>query len=196
MIKIGRSQVSSQFLTRKTSHVIDGQYNPHLSLRGQYTEDKPIMFNHLQDPIKPYRLMFEKTKEKADMMDERIDYIGSLIAQEHQIEAFANPARASQESIYAYGRICSDASEGRLNDQSVLLQLSRDVGMGKRVRLNLAKVNDYTLFPGQIVGVFGTNIRGDVFHVEQFLLVKNGYHINEYAFCLTSFFNSLLRLKR
>ncbi|CEP18634.1 hypothetical protein [Parasitella parasitica] len=164
------SQVSSQFLTRKASHVLDGQYNPHLSLRGEYTEDKSIIFNHLQEPIKPYRFMFEKTKEKADMMDERIDFIGSLIAKEHQIEAFANPARASQEPIYAYGRICPDASEGRLNDQSVLLQLSRDVGMGKRVRLNLAKVSDYTLFPGQIVGVFGTNIRGDVFHVEQFLL--------------------------
>ncbi|KAI8643515.1 DNA polymerase alpha/epsilon subunit B-domain-containing protein [Parasitella parasitica] len=164
------SQVSSQFLTRKASHVLDGQYNPHLYLRGEYTEDKAILFNHLQDPIKPYRFMFEKTKEKADMMDERIDFIGSLIAQEHQIEAFANPARANQEPIYAYGRICSDASEGRLNDQSVLLQLSRDVGMGKRVRLNLDKVKDYTLFPGQVVGVFGTNIHGDVFHVEQFLL--------------------------
>ncbi|KAG1062536.1 hypothetical protein G6F42_027398 [Rhizopus arrhizus] len=42
--------------------------------------------------------------------------------------------------------------------------------MGKRVRLNLSKVSDYTLFPGQIVGVFGTNIRDDVFHVERFLL--------------------------
>ncbi|KAF1803689.1 DNA polymerase alpha/epsilon subunit B-domain-containing protein [Mucor lusitanicus] len=164
------SQVSSQFLTRKAAHVMDGQYNPHLSLRGDYTEDKPTMFNHLQDPIKPYRFMYEKTREKADMMDEHIDYIGSLIREHYSIEAFANPARATQEPIYAYGRICSDASEGRLNDQSVLLQLSRDVGMGKRVRLNLAKVSDYTLFPGQIVGVFGTNMRGDVFHVDQFLL--------------------------
>lgn len=159
---------------------MDGQYNPHLPLRGDYTEDKPTMFNHLQDPIKPYRFMYEKTREKADMMDEHIDYIGSLIKEYHNIEAFANPARASQEPIYAYGRICSDASEGRLNDQSVLLQLSRDVGMGKRVRLNLAKVSDYALFPGQIVGVFGTNIRGDVFHVDQFLLVGN-FAVPSYA---------------
>ena len=48
------------------------------------------------------------------------------------------------------GRICCDASEGKLNAQSILLESSRDLGMGKRVQLDVSRVEQYSLFPGQV----------------------------------------------
>lgn len=53
------------------------------------------------------------------------------------------------------GRICCDASEGKLNAQSIVLETSRDLGMGKRVQLDISRVEQYSLFPGQvrIVGI-------------------------------------------
>jgi DNA polymerase alpha subunit B len=121
--------------------------------------------------------MFEKIREKADNLDERIEYIGSIIAEHAGIEAYGNPTTPGQASIWAYGRICSDSSDqSRLNDASVTLQTSRDSGMGRRVRLNLAKVEAYSLFPGQIIAVKGSNRTGDVFHVEEIKLVIHCIH--------------------
>ncbi|KAI8378975.1 DNA polymerase alpha/epsilon subunit B-domain-containing protein [Blakeslea trispora] len=172
------SSVSSQFLTRKAAHVIESQYNPELPLI-EKPEDtsslSDIHFSHLQYPVQEYRYMFEKIKERADTLDERIEYMGSLIAEAHQIpsESFSNPTRPNQESVYAYGRICSDVtseSEGRLNARSVMLQTSKELGMGRRVKLDLAGLDSYSLFPGQIVGLYGRNTLGDVFFVEKLLM--------------------------
>jgi DNA polymerase alpha subunit B len=117
--------------------------------------------------------MFEKIREKSDNLDERIDYIGNIIAQHAGIEAYGNPTSPGQASIWAYGRICSDASDqSHLNDASVVLQTSRDLGMGRRVRLNLNKVVAYSLFPGQVIAVKGSNQTGNVFHVEEIQLVN------------------------
>ena len=48
------------------------------------------------------------------------------------------------------GRVCSDAAEGKLNDKSVMLETSRDTGMGRRIGLDLSKAEEYALFPGQV----------------------------------------------
>ncbi|KAI8367010.1 DNA polymerase alpha/epsilon subunit B-domain-containing protein [Choanephora cucurbitarum] len=170
------SSVSSQFLTRKAAHVIESQYHAELPLIEKTNEALPeIHFSHLQYPVQEYRYMFEKIKERADTLDERIEYMGSLIAAAHQVplESFSNPTRPNQESIYTYGRICSDVqseSEGRLNERSVMLQTSKELGMGRRVKLDLAGLDRYSLFPGQIVGLYGRNALGDVFFVERLLM--------------------------
>ncbi|RCI02079.1 DNA-directed DNA polymerase alpha subunit pol12, partial [Rhizopus stolonifer] len=162
------SPMSSQFMTRKTSHLIESQHNPHLPLIDKPEQPSAIQFSHLEPPIQEYRYMFEKIKERADMLDERIEYISSLIIQAHQIE-LSNPTRPHQEPIYTCGRICSD-SEDKLNETSVLLQTSKDLGMGRRVKLDLAGLEQYSLFPGQIVGLYGRNTNGEVFSVERILL--------------------------
>lgn len=171
MFILVRSEISSLFITRKTAHVLDESYNGQLPHRGEYVEQS-LSFNHLNQPIQPYRFMYEKTNTKAETMDEIIDYIGGLIAEEHRIESYANPTRPIQESIYAYGRISSDSAEGNLNEKSVLLQTSRDLGMGRRVRLDLSRLENYDLFPGQVIGVRGMNHRGDQFIVEEIFMVK------------------------
>lgn len=50
----------------------------------------------------------------------------------------------------AVGRICCDASEGKLNPQSIVLETSRDLGMGKRVQMDIRRLEQYSLFPGQV----------------------------------------------
>ena len=49
----------------------------------------------------------------------------------------------------AVGRVVCD-SEGKLNEQSVLLETSRLMGNGMRVRLALQDLPSYSIFPGQV----------------------------------------------
>lgn len=57
-----------------------------------------------------------------------------------------------QEPAYMVGRICCD-SEGRLNENSILLEGSVEQSNGMRTKLDVSKLDGYKLFPGQ-VGVF------------------------------------------
>jgi DNA polymerase alpha subunit B len=170
------SETVNQLVNRSSSHVVETQFNGHLPLPTKDTSmgivNSPFTFAYTQGPVKPYRFMFEKIKEKSEGIDERIDYIASLIQSHHGIEAFANPSKPSQEAIYAYGLVSSDdGSEQKLNEKSIVLQTSRDLGMGKRVLLDLSRVNSYSFFPGQVIGVKGTNHNGIRFHVDEVLMV-------------------------
>ncbi|GAA5801383.1 hypothetical protein HPULCUR_006829 [Helicostylum pulchrum] len=172
------SSTDNQLGDRSSSHVIETQFNGHLPLPTKDTSmdeiHSPFTFAYTQGPVKPYRFMFEKIKEKSEGVDERIDYIASLIQTHHKIEAFANPSKRSQEAIYAYGLVSSDdGSEGRLNEKSIVLQTSRDLGMGKRVMLDLSRLESYSFFPGQVIGVKGTNHNGIRFHVDEVLMVRD-----------------------
>lgn len=55
-----------------------------------------------------------------------------------------------QSNIMAVGRICCEDVEGKLNEQSIMLESSRFMGMGKRVKLNLGNLSGFSLFPGQV----------------------------------------------
>lgn len=176
----GMSQTSSQFINRKSSHVIESQHNGHLPLTLETADedmtdiDQEFTFT-LDHTIEPYRYMHEKIREKAEGIDDRIDYLGGLIGQHHHIEAFGNPTKPSQESICAYGMICSDSTSGestRLNDKSIRMMTSRDLGMGKFVTLDLSKIPSYSFFPGQVVGMRGINHNGISFQVEEILMVS------------------------
>ena len=63
------------------------------------------------------------------------------------------------EPQLAIGRICCD-SEGHLNSNSVVLQGSMDACGGHSIPLDLSKLDSYSLFPGQIVGLECTNPNG------------------------------------
>ncbi|KAI9498209.1 DNA polymerase alpha subunit B N-terminal-domain-containing protein [Zychaea mexicana] len=151
----------------KAVNAVEDSLNGNLSLRGPVdTTKKRTKIDLIRPSVKEYRYMFEKIKDRADVLDEQIDYLSEYISKDNEQE-FTNPTRANQGEILAVGRICCDAAEGKLNDKSVVLETSRDLGMGKRVRLDLGKVQNYALFPGQIVGVKGTNITGRVFVAEE-----------------------------
>eukprot|EP00592_Proboscia_alata_P010678 CAMPEP_0194358852 /NCGR_PEP_ID=MMETSP0174-20130528/6066_1 /TAXON_ID=216777 /ORGANISM="Proboscia alata, Strain PI-D3" /LENGTH=649 /DNA_ID=CAMNT_0039129409 /DNA_START=244 /DNA_END=2190 /DNA_ORIENTATION=+ len=66
-----------------------------------------------------------------------------------------------QETFRCIGRICNESHTGKLNRTSVLLEGTHHHAGGSRLKLNLTSTTlSYSLFPGQIVGVEGTNPSG------------------------------------
>eukprot|EP00039_Didymoeca_costata_P013829 m.216520 g.216520 ORF g.216520 m.216520 type:complete len:642 (+) comp15879_c0_seq5:111-2036(+) len=123
---------------------------------------------------KPYRHMFEKLRDRADVLDERIDVLGDRMIKKFKLleandengdsQELAHVALPNQEQVVVVGRVCVDATgEGKLNARSVLLEGSRDTSSGARVLLDLTNVPDFSLFPGQIIACQGTNTTGTVF---------------------------------
>ncbi|CAO3642509.1 unnamed protein product [Cunninghamella blakesleeana] len=172
IINTQKSQKPSiPFSNRKETNKIDSQYNPHLQLSIKNSNTPKAVCQIVQPPIKKYRYMFEKIRNKSEMLDDRIDYIADVIAEHYELkDGFANPTRTTQETITAVGRICCEATDGKINSKSIMLETSRTLGMGKRILLDISDMKDYTLFPGQIVAVQGANINGKSFKVEKFLL--------------------------
>ena len=66
------------------------------------------------------------------------------------------------------GRILCD-SNGKLNAKSLLIEGSRDTSAGRTILVDVGEVKQYSLFPGQIVAMNGTNSTGNKF------VVKNIY---------------------
>ncbi|KAJ3061408.1 DNA-directed DNA polymerase alpha subunit pol12, partial [Quaeritorhiza haematococci] len=149
-----------------------------------------------------YRYMFERLSDRGDYLDERIDSIASVLAEhiasirspeeqkdgegneEPESIVFSHPAQPTQEPIVTAGRICPDTlvEHTRLNDASIVLEASRQIGVGCRVKLNLSGLlappsitgtetapgtssGGFALFPGQIVSVEGTNPSGRLINV-------------------------------
>lgn len=69
---------------------------------------------------------------------------------------------SKQESFTTIGRVCCDATTGggKLNASSLLLEGSREVSSGHTVALDVSRVKEYSLFPGQVVAVQGNNPTG------------------------------------
>lgn len=77
----------------------------------------------------------------------------------------------STSTAVTYGRICNEASSGKLNAASILLEGYT----GARVKLDLSSLQDTPpLFPGQVVVVQGQNPSGRTFYVEKIWKGLNG----------------------
>ncbi|CAK7565126.1 MAG: DNA-directed DNA polymerase alpha subunit pol12 [Sporothrix epigloea] len=123
-----------------------------------------------------YKPLAMKLSEASEILDDRIDEFTTLVMDYHKIdyEAFGSAASQSTSEIVAVGRIASDAPEGggKLNAASVVLETSRRMGGGLRVLLDLSRLQaagTFQFFPGQIVGLRGTNSSGTAFVVNQIL---------------------------
>ena len=64
------------------------------------------------------------------------------------------------EAQFNVGRICNEAHEGKMNQTTILLEGSKVGSNGARINLDMGQLNNFTLFPGQIVGVKGVNTSG------------------------------------
>lgn len=85
-------------------------------------------------------------------------------------DEFGNPTIISQTPIVTIGIIASDSpSVGTLNAASLVLETSRKLGAGKRVPLRFDGVDKFSLFPGQLVAMRGTNVSGDYFLASEIL---------------------------
>lgn len=109
-----------------------------------------------------FRYGYTNLKERAAALDHQLCRLSSeMVSNRLPLEAVVEPVGAPQQQpAYCIGRICNEAHGGKINPSSILLEGSRHLSSGKRVSLKLDNDVSYSLFPGQIVAVHGTNPDG------------------------------------
>ncbi len=118
-----------------------------------------------------YKPLAMKLSEASEILDDRIDDVATLVQQHHKLDdgVFGNAASQGTTEIVAVGRIASDSAEGKLNAASLVLETSRRTGMGFRVPLQMDAIPAWSVFPGQIVALKGSNATGNEFVVKEIL---------------------------
>lgn len=116
-------------------------------------------FNNIKER---YRYMFTTLDERSRAFDKHLLHMQGLMCELANIplEDLTPVGLPSQENVWVCGRICCETAEGRLNKTSVTLEGSKRDSSGRRIQLDLSEINSYSLFPGQIVLVEGTNSSG------------------------------------
>ena len=103
--------------------------------------------------------MFESLRGRAAVLDETICRIADLLTEQHNLDEPMDTRLTQVEPQAAIGRVCCD-SEGHLNSNSVTLQSSLDSSGGHTIPLDLSKLENFSFFPGQIIGMECTNPNG------------------------------------
>ncbi|ETW81536.1 hypothetical protein HETIRDRAFT_317937 [Heterobasidion irregulare TC 32-1] len=131
-----------------------------------------------------YRYMYEKTSERSDALDERIDEFGALVREHYEISDLGDPSSSTDEDVVVIGRITLDAESSssgsvKLNEASLCLESSRMMGSGARVplkfdsnvklRASVKGLGSVGLFPGAIVALKGKNGGAGWFSVSEIL---------------------------
>ncbi|KAK6922360.1 DNA polymerase alpha/delta/epsilon, subunit B [Dillenia turbinata] len=114
---------------------------------------------HRSQPEPGCRFMYDRTEDRFNYLESRIKTYGTALLNSGLYEDPADPSVASQKSVFAVGMICCEA-EGQINEKSVLLQSSVEHSGGQCVRLDLKNLSQYSIFPGQVVGIEGHNPSG------------------------------------
>ncbi|XP_062157586.1 uncharacterized protein LOC133865235 [Alnus glutinosa] len=114
---------------------------------------------HGSGPEPGCRFMYDRIEDRFNALENRIKKRATALVASGLYEEPVDPTVASQKSIFTVGMICCDG-EGYLNEKSALLQSSVEHSGGQRVRLELQKLNQFSVFPGQVVGVEGHNPSG------------------------------------
>lgn len=123
------------------------------------TGKKCSLMVHGSGPEPGCRFMYDRTEDRFNALENRIRKHANALVSSGLYEEPTDPTVASQRTLFAVGMICCDG-DGHLNDKSVLLQSSVEHSGGQRVRLDLHKLGEFSLFPGQVVGIEGSNPSG------------------------------------
>ncbi|XP_063800926.1 DNA polymerase alpha subunit B [Pseudophryne corroboree] len=111
---------------------------------------------------KSYKYMFQKLMDIRDVVSSKIEEIGEALKNNFHIEEFTSVSFPAQETVTVLGQIGCD-SNGRLNAKSVILEGDREHSSGMHVPVDLSELKEYSLFPGQVVVMEGTNSTGRKF---------------------------------
>ncbi|ONK57978.1 uncharacterized protein A4U43_C09F6390 [Asparagus officinalis] len=114
---------------------------------------------HSSQPEPGCRFMFDRVEDRFNYLENRIKRHALAYAASGLHGEVTDATLASQNSMFAVGMVCSDG-EGCLNGKSILLQGSVEHSGGQRVRLDLEKLDQFSLFPGQVIGIEGHNPSG------------------------------------
>jgi DNA polymerase alpha subunit B len=166
---------SLKFSDRKDSGAVVESLNSEIKLPEPFedapTEPRFKLKGNTEIAKFNYKIMAMKLSEASDILDDRIEEFVTIVQEHYNLDdgAFGNPASQSQNEIIAVGRIASDASEGKLNPKSIVLETSRRMGAGRRITLNVEKLRDFDFFPGKIVALKGANASGEFFQPTEVL---------------------------
>ncbi|NXP15217.1 DPOA2 polymerase, partial [Thinocorus orbignyianus] len=108
---------------------------------------------------KSYKFMFQKALDVWEVLSWRIEELGDVLKSHHHLEDFTSVLLPAQEPVTVLGQISCD-SNGKLNPKSVVLEGDREHSSGGQIPLDLSELKEYSLFPGQIVALEGTNSTG------------------------------------
>ncbi|XP_056382925.1 DNA polymerase alpha subunit B isoform X2 [Hyla sarda] len=92
----------------------------------------------------------------------RIEELGEALKNHFHIEELTSVSFPAQETVTVLGQIGCD-SNGKLNSKSVILEGDREHSSGMQVPVDLSELKEYSLFPGQVVVMEGTNSTGRKF---------------------------------
>ncbi|KAK3040809.1 hypothetical protein RJ639_029153 [Escallonia herrerae] len=105
------------------------------------------------------RFMYDRIEDKFNFLENRIMRHATALVASGLYEERMDPTVASQECVFAVGMICCE-EEGHLKEKPILLPSSVKHSGGQRVRLDLQKLSQFSIFPGQVVGIEGLNPSG------------------------------------
>lgn len=149
--------------------------NPEVNI-DEWADSAQIAANFDPEKFK-FRTMAMKLLESADVLDEQIDNMSLqfLNLYKNADVQLGNPCMSSQLDIVCCGRIVPDSPMYdsvlalSLNDTSLFLETSRFGGIGQRIPLDLSNLQEFSLFPGQVIGLKGRNPTGRTFIVHEIL---------------------------
>ncbi|XP_072345403.1 DNA polymerase alpha subunit B isoform X2 [Scyliorhinus torazame] len=108
---------------------------------------------------KRFKYMFQKLRDVRAVLNDRIEELIQVLKDHYKMEDFRSVAMPAQEPVTFLGQIACD-SNGKLNAKSVILQGDLKHSAGLQVPVDLSELKDYSLFPGQVVALEGTNSTG------------------------------------
>lgn len=184
-----KTQSTVSFADRINKAITEDVFNDHVDDAKASTE--PSLYHLSLIPgqqTEGYRYLYDKLTEKGELLDAQLEYFAQIICNTYSKETqclikteeddlvktevdddpmklLCHPGCVRHEPGLMVGRVCCDAIEptAKLNTQSVVLESSRSIGGGCRVKLNLSGLTDgFALFPGQIIGIEATNPSGRV----------------------------------
>ncbi|KAJ3879965.1 DNA polymerase alpha/epsilon subunit B-domain-containing protein [Lentinula edodes] len=133
-----------------------------------------------------YRYMFERTGERGQVLDTRIEEMAELIQQHYGIQELNDPANSTDEEVFVVGRITHDLdSETKLTESTLNLETSRRLSdhSGKRIAIQFDPAlkirggaqgaGGLGLFPGAIVAFKGKNGGASSFSVTEILALPS-----------------------
>ncbi|XP_071974417.1 DNA polymerase alpha subunit B [Engystomops pustulosus] len=129
---------------------------------GKYTKVEPITLQEEESLTKSYKYMFQKLTDIRDAVGSKIEELGEALKNHFHIEEFTSVSFPAQETVTVLGQIGCD-SNGKLNSKSVILEGDREHSSGMQVPVDLSELKEYSLFPGQVVVMEGTNSTGRKF---------------------------------
>ncbi|NWQ92741.1 DPOA2 polymerase, partial [Burhinus bistriatus] len=120
----------------------------------------PKLFGPPEENLtKSYKFMFQKALDVREVLLWRIQELGDVLKSHHHLEDFASVLLPAQEPVTVLGQIGCDGN-GKLNAKSVVLEGDREHSSGGQIPLDLSELKEYSLFPGQVVALEGTNSSG------------------------------------